>query len=111
MILALLAIPVVSVSSTALVADIASTTDPTAALIGVPATLGGVLTGVLVIRTIRSVRSGAAHLWHAVLRAIRHAGAVLDTVSAPLLPVEPWSARPAVVPVAVGRRGPPVVSR
>lgn len=110
MILGLLAIPVLSVTSAALVADIASTTDPTAALVGIPATLGGVVTGALVLRVIRSVHTGAIAVWHAVLTAIRHAGAAIDLAVTALVVDDVRSARPAVAPVAVGRRGPPSVS-
>ncbi|MEM7140074.1 MAG: hypothetical protein AAF548_03515 [Actinomycetota bacterium] len=108
LILGLLAIPFVSVTSAALVADLASTTDPTAALVGIPATLGGVITAVLVSRLARSLQGGAVAVREALARAIRHAGGVVDIVSASLTPLARPVLQPAPVPATVGRRGPPV---
>lgn len=108
MILGLLAVPVLSVTSAALVADMAAATDPTSAAIGVPATLGGVLMGSLVFRLVRAVRCGAVAL-RTVLRAL--GGGVDSGAAATLRPLVPGSfERPVLllVPAQVGRRGPPV---
>ncbi|MDG2026187.1 MAG: hypothetical protein P8J50_03700 [Acidimicrobiales bacterium] len=111
MILGLLAIPFLSVTSVAIVADIASTTDPVAALIGIPATMFGAVVGALVLHLARSLQTGAVALWSALLRVTQEAGHVADSTAARLVPTRLLTARPAVVPVAVGRRGPPSVSR
>lgn len=107
MILGLLAIPVLSVTSAALVADAASSTDPVAAVVGIPATLGGLLMGALVFRLARVVHSGAvalrAHLLGAGVGAL---GVVAEAVRPRSVSAE---RRPSLVlvPARVGRRGPP----
>lgn len=108
MIFGLLAIPVLSVTSVALLADVASTTDPAAALAGIPATLGGVATGVLVFRLARAAHSGAVALRAVVLRLCGDALQLLDRVNRPVSPGA--TARPALLLVSVrrGQRGPPV---
>ncbi|MDW3218919.1 MAG: hypothetical protein R8F63_09935 [Acidimicrobiales bacterium] len=111
MILGLLAIPVLSVTSTALVADIASTTDPAAALVGIPAVLGGVITGALVFRLARTLRSGVIDAWSTLLASL--APSISLVAPAPGWAPAAVAQRPRVafVPAGVGRRGPPVVSR
>lgn len=111
MILGLVAIPFLSVSSVALAVDVASTTDPAAALIGIPATFGGVLMGALVFRLGRFVQSGAVALRRARFRALVPAFGPGGIRSVCLSPVP--VARPALVfvPASVGRRGPPFSSR
>jgi len=111
MILGLLAIPVFSVTSVALLADVASTTDPTAAVVGVPATLAGLVMGALVFRLARVARSGAIAV-RAILTAVfadvdRLVVAATDALVADATP------RPArvLVPSRVGRRGPPTSQR
>ena len=107
MILGLLAIPVFSVSSVALVADVASTTDPTAAVVGIPATLAGLLMGALVFRLARVARSGAIAV-RAIFTAM-FADVDRLVVSATDALVADAALRPAhvLVPARVGRRGPP----
>lgn len=111
MILGLLAIPVASVTTVALLADVASTTDPAAAMAGIPATLGGLVMGALVFRLGRAAYSGAVALRAIVLA---HTADVRPAVA------HGWRSlvagaevRPALVlvPARVGRRGPPVRSR
>jgi hypothetical protein len=111
MILGLLAIPFVTVSGVAVSADVASTTDPAAAAIGIPALLGGVMVGALVFHVARVMHSGAVALCGALLAVIDHrVSAVADL----MVRCAPRTAiRPAVVlvPASVGRRGPPLSSR
>jgi hypothetical protein len=111
MIFGLFAIPVLSVTSVALAADVASTTDPTAALVGIPATLAGLVTGALVFRLARVAHSGAVAVravFAALFVGVDHlvvsaAGAFLaDAIRRPAL---------VLVPARVGRRGPPVLRR
>lgn len=107
MILGLLAIPVLSVSSVALLADVASTTNPAAAVTGIPATLAGLLAGALMFRVARAARSGAVAAWAILAARVgevdRHLLAVGETlvVGAAVRPVH------VLVPSRVGRRGPP----
>ncbi len=70
MILGLLAIPFVTVSGVALFADVASTTDPAAATIGIPAALGGVLVGGLIFHVALVMHSGAVALRGALLATV-----------------------------------------
>lgn len=111
MILGLLAIPVVSVSSVALLADVASTTDPTALVVGIPATLGGLVMGALVFRVARAVHSGAVAV-RALLSVVAVGADRLVDLVVPGI-VERRSVRPVLVlmPARVGRRGPPVSRR
>jgi hypothetical protein len=111
MILGLLAIPVFSVTSVALVADVASTTDPTAAVVGIPATLAGLLMGALVFRLARVARSGAIAV-RAIFTAM-FADVDRLVVSATDALVADAALRPAhvLVPSRVGRRGPPGARR
>jgi len=111
MILGLLAIPILSVSSAAMLADVASTTDPAAAAVGIPATLGGVVMGALVFRLARVMRSGAVAIRAVITAAHARAERVLTSVSSPISLSS--SLRPAtvLVPTRVGKRGPPVVLR
>lgn len=111
MILGLLAIPVLSVTATALLADIASTTDPAAAAVGVPAVLGGVVTGALVFRLGRSIHSGVVDAWATLLAAFAAAVTVVDATVAHLAPALGHRPGAAFIPADVGRRGPPFVSR
>jgi hypothetical protein len=111
MILGLFAIPFVTVSGVALFADVASTTDPAAAAVGIPAALGGVLVGGLVFHVARVMHSGAVALRGALLAAVEyHVAVVTDQV---IGRVPRNAIRPAVVlvPASVGRRGPPFSSR
>lgn len=111
MILGLLAIPFLTVTATSLLADVASTTDPAAALTGVPAAFCGVLCGGLFLRLVRAAHSGAV--------ALGARCASLASVAIRLVVVVPSPApdaanlRPAVamVPSRVGRRGPPTPRR
>jgi len=111
MILGLLAIPVLSVTSTAMVADVASSTDPATAAVGIPATLGGVVMGSLVFRLARAMHSGAIALRGFLFAAPPSATNLLEANSSRLPLVA--MVRPALVlvPSRVGRRGPPVVVR
>lgn len=111
MILGLLAIPFLSVTAVSVLADVASTTDPTAALVGVPATLGGVLSGGLVVRLVRAAHSGAVALG-AVLATLARGAHRPDVSAARPMPASA-TLRPAVVmvPARVGRRGPPYLRR
>lgn len=111
MILGLLAIPVFSVTSVALLADVASTTDPTAAVVGVPATLAGLVMGALVFRLARVARSGAIAV-RAILTAV-FADVDRLIVSTTDALVADAAMRPALVlvPASVGRRGPPASRR
>lgn len=107
MILGLLAIPFLSVTGVALLADIASTTDPGSAAVGVPALLGGVVTAALVVRLARAVHSGTVALRAALLHAFDH-GRVLSVATArPIVPSALLAPALLVVPAPVGRRGPP----
>ena len=54
-ILAIVAIPFIAVTSAAWLGGVASTTDPREAVAGGVALLGGVLTGLLIRRLVRSV--------------------------------------------------------
>ena len=111
MILGLFAIPVLSVSSAALLADVASTTDPAAAAVGIPATLAGVVMGALVFRLARVAHTGAIAV-RAILSAGRaQAYRLLVGVSHPVVgTMGTWPA-PVLVPARVGRRGPPLSLR
>ena len=110
MIFGLLAIPFLSVTSVALVADVASTTDPTAAAVGIPATLFGVLVGSLVFRLARAARSGAVALRDGLVAAAGAAPRIPEVAQPLMAGVSP---RPqlVLVPARVGRRGPPVFLR
>ena len=111
MILGLLAIPVLSVTSVALVADVASTTNPVAPAVGVPATLAGLMAGAAVFRLARAVHSGTVAV-RAMFAALR--GAVDRQVLAVATVLVPGATiRPArvLVPSRVGRRGPPGFER
>jgi hypothetical protein len=111
MIFGLVAIPVLSVTSAALVADVASTTDPAAAAVGIPATLGGVVMGALVFRLARVACSGAVTL-RALLLARPAAGRrLVAEVSHAVAPIAVLRPAPVLVPTRVGRRGPPQLSR
>lgn len=109
MIFGLLAIPFLAVTSTALAADIASTTDPTAALIGVPATLIGVAFGIGILRLAAAMRSGAVAVCTALLAAADRGAAMTEPARG--LRVPTLAVRPMLVllPVSTGRRGPPFV--
>ena len=109
MIFGLLAIPFLAVTSTALAADAASTTDPAAALIGVPATLIGVAFGVGILRLAASVRSGAVAVCTALLAAADRGAAMAEPARG--LRVLTLTVRPMLVllPVLTGRRAPPFV--
>lgn len=111
MIFGLLAIPVFSVTSAALLVDIACTTDPAAAVAGIPAVFGGVITGALCFRLARSVHSGVADAWAMLLASV--AAGLAAVTSGPRLRPSLGAPRPALafVPAGIGRRGPPVVSR
>jgi hypothetical protein len=111
MIFGLLAIPILSVSSAALLADVASTTDPAAAVVGIPATLGGLVMGALVFRLARVAHSGAVAVRAVLLRLAGDARLLVDRVSRPSSPGA--AMRPALLLVASrqGQRGPPVSLR
>lgn len=102
------AIPFVSVTMVAALADVASTTDPAAGFQGLGALGAGLAMGLLVLRMIGAVRAGLSIARIAVERLV-------DQVIADLaIPVRPLAIsvgerRPqlAFVPSEVGRRGPP----
>lgn len=110
MILGLFAIPFLSVTGAALLADVASTTDPAAAAIGIPATLGGVVMGALVFRLARAARSGAVAL-RAVLARLGGGDRFVGATSRQVLTVVGLRPAPVLVPARVGRRGPPLSRR
>ncbi|MEQ8839617.1 MAG: hypothetical protein RIB98_01440 [Acidimicrobiales bacterium] len=111
MILGLLAVPVLSVSSAAMLADVAATTDPASAAVGIPATLVGVLMGCVVFRLGRAVGSGVVAL-RTMLRALAPGSGSSAVAVADARRPSPF-VRPAylLVPAQVGRRGPPVALR
>lgn len=111
MILALLAIPVLTVTSVALVADVASTTNPVAAAVGVPATLAGLMAGAVVFRLARVVHSGSVAV-RALFAALRgEVDRQVLALSAPLVAGVTRRPAPLLVPSRVGRRGPPRIRR
>jgi hypothetical protein len=109
MIFGLLAIPFLAVTSAALAADIASTTDPTAALIGVPATLIGVAFGVGILRLAAAMHSGAVAVCAALLAAADRGAAMIEPLRGLRVPTQAVRPMPVLLPVSTGRRGPPFV--
>jgi hypothetical protein len=107
LILMLLAIPFASVTAAAVMADVASTTDPSVALAGLPASAGGVVVGLGVVRLARTVVAGARLVQVALLGLVRTVAGLLDG-TATVSVVRPTSVPvPVFVPASTGRRGPP----
>lgn len=107
MILGLFAIPFLSVTTAALLADVASTTDPAAAAVGIPATLGGVVMGTLVFRLARAARSGAVALRAVLLSRLGGGDRFVGATSHRVVTIVGLRPAPVLVPARVGRRGPP----
>lgn len=108
---ALVAIPFVSVTSVALLADVASTTDPMAMVVGIPALLVGVVAAYLSARVIRGMHNGAVALRVALRRLSAAVDAVVLQVATALRSPTEGRTDLLVAPVVVGRRGPPFSSR
>jgi hypothetical protein len=102
------AIPFVSVTLVAVVADVASTSDPAAGFKGLAALAAGLVMGILVLRVIAAVRAGVSIARIAVERMVDQAIAELVIPVCRLAPVV-GDRRPhvAFVPSEIGRRGPP----
>ncbi|MEZ5166614.1 MAG: hypothetical protein R2695_08995 [Acidimicrobiales bacterium] len=107
----LLAIPFLSVTTATLVADVASTTDPRAAVIGIPATLIGLAIGLCVLRLARVAHDGAVAVCGALVRSWQQQLARTDLPAATVLPRREIQPSFVFVPAATGRRGPPFSSR
>lgn len=109
---ALAAIPVVSVSGVALVADVASHTDPGRMWLGLVAVGAGIASGLVAVRVVRAADEGFVSLSAAIVRWFGPAPAAAVTVPSLRPPSRPELV-PAVVAVrrAVRRRGPPTILR
>jgi hypothetical protein len=104
-------IPFLSVSSVALLSDMTARSNPAGFGPGLLATLIGVVTGLLVLRLVRSVTGGLRLVSDAVARWCEAASTLATTGSALLSRRPILVPLPATLPTAVRRRGPPVVLR
>lgn len=105
----LVAIPFASVTSVALLADVASTTDPVA-FVGIPALLAGVAAAYLAARAVRGVHRGAVLLRLALRSALATLESVADQALTSLRSPTAHRTDLVLVPLVVGRRGPPLLS-